>query len=89
MSESDIKQTKKVKDQPHYEESLAELEEIVRHLEEDNPSLEDLIQSYEKGVKHYQKCEKLLREAELKIEMLRQPTTPDEPAQTDPFDEPS
>lgn len=55
----------------NYEENLKNLEKIIQTLENDNPSLNELVSQYEKGMEYYRSCEKLLREAELKIEQIR------------------
>ncbi|MCH8476240.1 MAG: exodeoxyribonuclease VII small subunit [Opitutales bacterium] len=63
--------TEKGNELENYEANLQNLEKIIRHLEDDNPNLHELVEQYQKGMAYYQACEKLLKEAELKIEQIR------------------
>lgn len=54
----------------HFEKSMNALEEIVKELEQGELSLEDSLKSYEKGIKLARLCQKALKEAEQKIEIL-------------------
>lgn len=54
----------------NFEESISELEEIVRKLEDGELSLEESIEYFQKGVELSQICNKKLDEAERKITML-------------------
>lgn len=54
-----------------FESSLKKLESIVARLEDGELSLEDALACFEEGVKAATNCQKLLRDAELKIEALR------------------
>lgn len=54
----------------HFEQSFAELENIVSQLEKGELSLEEAMKQFEKGIQLAQKCQKVLNEAEQKIEML-------------------
>ncbi|MCC5790827.1 MAG: exodeoxyribonuclease VII small subunit [Opitutales bacterium] len=62
-----------------YEANLQNLEKIIRHLEDDNPNLNDLVEQYQKGMGYYRACEKLLKEAELKIEQIRRENRDQDP----------
>lgn len=53
-----------------FETSLNNLEKIVAQLESGKLSLEDSIKAFESGVKLVSQCQKLLNEAEKKIEVL-------------------
>lgn len=53
-----------------FEHSIAELETIVGQLEKGDLSLEESLKQYEKGINLAQKCQKILSEAEQKIEIL-------------------
>jgi len=53
-----------------FESSLKKLEEIVTELEAGDLPLEKSIKAFEDGVKLTRHCQKLLTEAELKIEKL-------------------
>lgn len=68
-----------------FEESLGELENIVRSLESGQAPLEKSIESYERGIALKKHCEKKLGEAQAKIEKI----TADKSGQlsTQPLDE--
>ena len=51
-----------------FEEALAELEEIVNKIDTGQESLADAVSSFERGVALKNHCEKMLKEAKLKIE---------------------
>jgi exodeoxyribonuclease VII small subunit len=53
-----------------FEDSLRELEQIVRQLEQGDVPLEDSIRIYERGAALKGHCEKKLKEAELKVEKI-------------------
>lgn len=53
-----------------FEQSIAELESIVGQLEKGELPLEASLEQFEKGIHLAQKCQKILSEAEQKIEML-------------------
>ncbi len=53
-----------------FESSLKKLEEIVTELEAGDLPLERSIKAFEEGIKLTRHCQKLLTEAELKIEKL-------------------
>ena len=54
-----------------FESSLKVLEATVDRLEQGDLSLEEALSCFEEGVKAVKSCQKLLSEAELKIEKLR------------------
>ncbi len=54
----------------HFESSIAELESIVSQLEKGELSLEDSLKQFEKGIGIARTCQKVLTEAEQKIEGL-------------------
>ena len=54
----------------HFEQSITELEEIVRQLEKGELSLEDSLVQFEKGIGLARNCQHLLQKAEQKIEIL-------------------
>lgn len=54
----------------HFEQSLTELEEIVRQLEKGELSLEDSLKQFEKGIKLARGCQTILQQAEQKIVTL-------------------
>ena len=53
-----------------FEQSLAELEKIVRDLETGKAGLEDSIKFYERGVMLRQHCEAKLKDAQLRVEKI-------------------
>ena len=53
-----------------FEEALAELEEIVDKIDTGQESLADAVSSFERGVALKNHCEKMLKEAKLKIEKI-------------------
>ncbi|EDL58559.1 exodeoxyribonuclease VII small subunit [Gimesia maris] len=57
-------------DTPLFEESLAELQEIVSTLEEGTAGLEESMEHFERGVKLLRSCYQSLESAEQKIEIL-------------------
>ena len=57
-------------DSPKFENSLAELEEIVEKMEQGDLSLEDSLDAFEKGVKLSKDCQKALKTAEQKVSKL-------------------
>ncbi len=71
--------------QPSFEQSLGELEQIVRQLEEGQLGLAESLASYELGVKRLKECYQLLERAERRIELLER-VDADGEAVTRPFD---
>lgn len=68
-----------------FEDSLAKLDEIVRHLEKGDLPLSDSLKLFEEGTALLSSCGKMLEDAEQKVVKLRK--GPDrEPLET-PFDE--
>ncbi|MBI2785837.1 MAG: exodeoxyribonuclease VII small subunit [Legionella longbeachae] len=64
----------------HFEQSITELEEIVRQLEKGELSLEDSLKQFEKGIGLARHCQNVLQKAEQKIETLTSAEpSPDEP----------
>ena len=53
-----------------FEESIKELEEIVKLLEEGEPSLEESLKKFEKGISLIKSCQKDLESADVKIKEL-------------------
>lgn len=54
----------------HFEQSITELEEIVRQLEKGELSLENSLKQFEKGISLARHCQDILQKAEQKIEIL-------------------
>jgi exodeoxyribonuclease VII small subunit len=57
-------------DEPTFEDSLLELEQIVRALEDGNTGLEESLARYEQGVGLIKRCYARLRDAEQRILLL-------------------
>ncbi|WP_340122161.1 exodeoxyribonuclease VII small subunit [Methylobacter svalbardensis] len=53
-----------------FEDSLAELEQLVNQLEQGELSLEESLKSFERGVNLTRTCQKALQEAEQKVQIL-------------------
>ena len=54
-----------------FEESLAKLEEIVRHLEKGDMPLSDSLKLFEEGTSLLASCNNMLEDAEQKVVKLR------------------
>lgn len=54
-----------------YEESIAELKEIIGKIESREAGLEESISLYRRGMEILQSCEKYLEDAELKVTEIR------------------
>ena len=54
-----------------FEEALAQLETIVESMESGEIPLAELLSKYEEGNKLLKACESRLKEAEMKIELLK------------------
>lgn len=63
----------------HFEQSLAELQDIVMQLEKGELSLEDSLKQFEKGIGIARKCQDVLNQAEQKVELLSSTRIPIEP----------
>lgn len=55
----------------NFEASIKELEKIVQQMEQEDLPLEDALKYFEKGVGLSAQCQKLLKEAEQKIEIVQ------------------
>lgn len=55
---------------PPFEESLSQLEEIVRTLDEEELRLEEALDLFREGVSHLRAATRLLEEAEAQVEEL-------------------
>ena len=63
---------------PGFEQSLKELESLVEKMEQGDLSLEDSLSHFERGVELSRACQKALKEAEQKVEILMQKNGQDE-----------
>lgn len=55
---------------PSFEQDLQELEELVSLMERGELSLEDSLGHFERGITLTRRCQKALRDAEQKVEIL-------------------
>ncbi len=53
-----------------FEDSMAELEQLVEQMEQGEISLEESLQSFERGIKLTRTCQKALQDAEQKVRIL-------------------
>ena len=68
-----------------FEQSMARLDEIVRHLEKGDMPLNDSLALFEEGTALIRSCEKQLDEAEQKVVKLRE--GPDKQPEELPFED--
>ncbi|MGC4073490.1 MAG: exodeoxyribonuclease VII small subunit [Nibricoccus sp.] len=61
--------------QPSFEEALTQLESIVEAMESGDVPLAELMARFEDGSKLLKICEARLKDAELKIELLKKQST--------------
>ena len=54
----------------HFETALAELESLVEQMEKGELSLEESLQHFERGVALTRACQKALKQAEQKVQIL-------------------
>jgi len=59
-------------DNPSYEEALGKLEQLIEAMEAGEVPLADLVTKFEEGNRLLRLCESRLKEAELKIEKLKE-----------------
>lgn len=59
-----------VKKNVRFEDSLAELEQLVERMEQGNLPLEESLKLFERGVQLTRSCQKALKEAEQKVQLL-------------------
>lgn len=53
-----------------FETKMTTLESIVKKLDEDEVSLEESLKLYQQGVELSSECDRILKDAELKVESL-------------------
>lgn len=56
--------------QKNYEDSVKELEQIIRELESKDISLEESINKYERGIELYKYCSNVLKEYEGRVKNI-------------------
>ena len=62
---------------PDFEQSLSELERIVSTMESGQMPLDDALTAYQRGVTLLRHCQQTLGNAEEKIRILEQESTPE------------
>jgi len=61
-----------MKNKNNFENNIEMLKEIVEKLENENNNLEDSLLEFEKGIKLYNECNSILKNAENKIQILNE-----------------
>ena len=59
-----------------FEQSLDELEQLVAKMEQGDLGLDDSLKSFERGISLYRDCQVALEQAELRVNLLTDPTDP-------------
>ncbi|MCX7703283.1 MAG: exodeoxyribonuclease VII small subunit [Planctomycetota bacterium] len=70
MSKKEEAKKDEVKKLEEFEKNLQRLEELSSELEKGNISLADAVEKFEEAVKCFRLCQKLLSEAEERVELL-------------------
>ena len=82
MAAKDSKKDSDIEDKFDFESALQQLEQLVEDLEDGDLSLEDALKSFEKGISLTRECQKALKEAEQKVQLLV-----GEDGETEPFED--
>jgi len=64
--------TQKPNKLPHLEESLAEISQLIEKMEHGELTLEQSLNQFERGIVLIKHCQKILKEAEQKVQILVQ-----------------
>ncbi len=70
--------------QPDFEKALSELESLVDNLEKGELPLEETLKQFERGIELTRSCQKALKSAEQRVEILLAGSETDK---TEPYDE--
>lgn len=54
----------------NFEDSIEDLEQIVKKLEEGNLTLDESLEEFQKGIEAYKYCNTLLNQAEGKVKLI-------------------
>lgn len=84
MTQSAARSDKDDNQVAQFEQSLDELEKLVARMEQGDMSLDDSLKSYERGIALYRNCQSALEQAQLRVKLLYDPTSPDEAEDFDP-----
>ena len=57
-----------------FEKSISQLDDIVKQLEKGELTLDESLKQFEKGIKLARSCQKILTQAEQKVEILTNAT---------------
>jgi len=63
-------QDKPQENKPNFEQSLAELERLVTHMEQGEPTLEETLENFELGIRLSKICQQAIDEAEQRVRIL-------------------
>lgn len=80
---------KKADPAPAFEESLAQLEQIVERLESGDLPLEESLKLFEQGIQLTRSCQISLKQAEEKITLLTQQNNDWLPSEDDEVEDPA
>ncbi|MBK9974698.1 MAG: exodeoxyribonuclease VII small subunit [Planctomycetes bacterium] len=77
--------SKKPKDEPQFEDLVAQVEAALQQLESGELPLEEALKRYEDGVAGLRKCYEILKKAEKKVQLLteRQGEVSEKPFEVD------
>lgn len=64
--------TKKLNKLPNLEDSLSEITQLIDRMEHSEQTLEQSLEHFERGITLVRHCQKLLDQAEQKVELLMQ-----------------
>jgi exodeoxyribonuclease VII small subunit len=70
--------TKKLSKLPNLEESLAEISQLIDKMEHGELTLDQSLANFERGITLVKHCQKVLEEAEQKVQILIQNTNQEE-----------
>nr|VFK55427.1 MAG: Exodeoxyribonuclease VII small subunit [Candidatus Kentron sp. TUN]VFK55518.1 MAG: Exodeoxyribonuclease VII small subunit [Candidatus Kentron sp. TUN]VFK61656.1 MAG: Exodeoxyribonuclease VII small subunit [Candidatus Kentron sp. TUN] len=73
------------KNKLNFEQSLAELDDLVTHMEQGELTLEETLKSFERGIELNKMCQKALDEAEQRVRILTEKE--DDKFEVAPFEE--
>ena len=62
--------SKKIKAEPDFEKTLAELEKLVENLEQGDLSLDDSLSGFKKGIELTRRCQSVLDNAQQTVDQL-------------------
>lgn len=63
-----------MEDKKNFEETMQQLDAIVKRLESGEGTLDEMVARYEEGMKLYQTCSEMLSAYEKRLDVLREET---------------